>query len=118
VPQRTAVKTRTKRTNTATEPLRTATGEIALQSSGDDFVTEVPGPALVVGALERKIGDARTANMMRGITEWRVELLSTVPNNSAKSNSVTEIIGTSDARLSLSAMDMRVELELPGDVSE
>jgi len=127
-PQQTAVKTRMKKTNTATEPSRTATGEIVVQSSGDESVTEILGPALVAGALGRKIGDARTANTMRGITECRVELLSTrqkaklpvpkVPNNSAESNSVTEIIGTSDARLSLSATDMQVELELPGDVSE
>jgi len=66
--------------------------------------------------------------MMRGITECWVELLSTrqkaklplpaVPNNSAESNSVTEYPGTSEARLSLSATDMNVQLELPGDVSE
>jgi len=82
----------------------------------------------VAGALGRKIGDARTATMMRGITECRVELLTTrqkaklpvpaVPNNSAESNSVMEYPGTSEARLSLSVTDMNVQLELPGDVSE
>jgi len=90
-------------------------------------MTETLGPALVAGALGRKVGDARTATMMRGITECRVELLSTrqkaklpvraVPNNSAESNSVIDGIGAYDARLSLSATDQQVHLDLLGDVT-
>jgi len=91
-------------------------------------MTEVLGPALVAGALGRKIGDMCTATMMRGITECRVELLSTrqkaklpvpaAPNNSAESNSVVDCVGKYDVRLSLSATDQQVPLELPGDVIE
>jgi len=76
----------------------------------------------------RKIGDTRTATMMRGITECRVELLSTLqkaklpvpaaPNNSAESNSVAETAGAYDARLFLSATDLHVQVELPGEVTE
>jgi len=66
--------------------------------------------------------------MMRGITECRVQILTTrqkaklpvpaAPNNSAESNSVTECTGATEARLSLSATDLHVQLELPGEVSE
>jgi len=128
VPKRTVAKMRVKKPTTVIEAPRGPTGQTVAQSSKEESATEVLGPALVVGALGRKIGDARTATMMRGITECRVELLSTrqkaklpvpaVPNNSAKSNSVTEYPGTSEARLSLFATDMNVQLELPSDVSE
>jgi len=128
VPKQTAGKSKTKKSTTVTESSRAATGKTAVQSSGDNSMTDTIGPALVAGALERTIGDSRTVNMMRGITECRVELLSTrqkaklpvpaAPNNSAESNSVTEYTETGDARLSLSATDLHVQLELPGDVSE
>jgi len=87
-----------KRTTSATEPPRTSFEKIVVQSSDEASMTQALDPALVAGALGRKIGDTRTATMMRGITECRVELLSTrqraklpvpaVPNNSAESNSV------------------------------
>jgi len=99
-----------------------------VHSSDEDLRTEALGPALVAGALGRKIGDARTATMMRGITECRVELLSTrqkaklpvpaAPHNSAESNSVADVSNADDARLSLSATDLHVHVELPGDVKE
>jgi len=127
VPKKTVVKIRMKRPTCTTEPPRIATEKITAQSSGEELMSEALGPALVAGALGRKIGDARTATMMRGITECRVELLSTrqkaklpvpaVPNNSAESNSAVDGIGAYDARLSLSATDQNVHLELPGDVA-
>jgi len=126
--KRPVTKIRVKRPTSATEPLRTSLEKMVVQSSDEESMTEALGPALVVGALGRKIGDTRTATMMRGITDCRVELLSTrqkaklpvpaVPNNSAESNSVVEGAGAYDVRLSLSATDQHVQLELPGDVTE
>jgi len=114
-PKKPVVKIRMKRPTCATEPSRTATEKTTTRPSGEDLMTEALGPALVAGALGRKIGDARTATMMRGITECRVELLTTrqkaklpvpaVPHNSAESNSAVDGSGAYDARLSLSATD-------------
>jgi len=125
-PKKTVVKPKAKRPTSATEPPLKSGGRTATHSS-DESMTEVLGPALVAGALGRKIGDTRTATMMRGITKCRVELLSTrqkarlpgpaAPNNSAESNSVMDVVGTYDVRLSLSATDQQVQLELPGDVT-
>jgi len=77
----------------------------------------------VAGTLGRKIGDKRTAEMMKGITECRVEIMSTrqkarllvpaAPENSVESNSLVDGTDT-DARLSLSATDQHVQVELPG----
>jgi len=128
VSKKTVAKSRAKGPTSATEPSRTTTGKIVAKSSDEDSMTELLGPALVAGALGRKIGDARTNTMMKGITECRVELLSTrqkaklpvpvVPNNSAESNSVVDGAGTYDVRLSLSATDQHVQLKLPGYVNE
>jgi len=78
----------------------------------------------VAGALGRKVGDARTAEMMKGITECRVEIMSTrqiarlpvtaVPENSVESDSIADGTDTGDARLSLSATDQHMQVELPG----
>jgi len=124
--KKTMIKPKAKRPTVATEPSRKNMAKTTTHSSDDDTMTEVLGPALVAGALGRKIGDTRTATMMRGITECRVELLSTrqkaklplpaAPNNSAESNSVAETAGVYDGRLSLSATDLHVQLELPGEV--
>jgi len=120
-------KARQKRLADANEPRRTRTPEPTTHERSDDSPTEILGPSLVAGALGRKLGDARTAAMINGIVECRVELLSTrtskepvlaAPANSAESNSVTECVGASDARLSLFATDQNIQLELPGDVSE
>jgi len=128
ISKKTVVKSRTKRPTSATEPSRRTSGKTGAKSSDEESITEVLGPALVAGALGRKVGDARTATMIMGITECRVELLSTrqkaklpvpaVPNNSAESNSVIECVGAYDVQLSLSATDQHVYLELPGDVTE
>jgi len=121
-------KARQKRPADANEPHRAMTTELATRESGDDSLTEILGPALVAGALGRKLGDVRTAATISGIVECRVELMSTrkkakqpvpaAPANSAESNSVTECVGASEARLSLSATDQNVQLELPGEVPE
>jgi len=126
--KKTVANSKAKRPTSATEPSRKNMVRTATHSSDDEAMTEVLGPALVAGALGRKIGDTRTATMMRGITECRVELLSTrqkaklplpaAPNNSAESNSVAETAGAHDGRLSLSATDLHVQLELPGEVIE
>jgi len=126
--KKTVAKSMAKRPTSAIEPSRKNIVRIATQSSDDEARTEVLGPALVAGALGRKIGDMRTATMMRGITECRVELLSTrqkaklplpaAPNNSAELNSVAETAGAHDGRLSLSANDLHVQLELPGEATE
>jgi len=128
ITKRTTAKIRMEKAAADLQPSRTATGKTVAQSSDEDSVTEVLGPALVAGALGRKIGDTRTATMIKGITECRVELLSTrqkaklpvpaVPNNSAESNSVTECARANNARLALSATSLNVQMELPGDVSE
>jgi len=127
-PKKVVAKVKAKRPAAATELPRKNAARTAPHSSDDDTIMAVLGPALVAGALGRKIGDARTASMMRGITECRVELLTTrqkarlplpeVPHNSAESNSVAEIVGAHDGRLSLSATDLHVQLELPGEVTE
>jgi len=115
------------------EPFEKKSTRIAIvpptaQLSEDDSMTEILGPALVAGALNRKIGDARTSELIKGITECRVEILTTrqkaklplpdAPNNSAETSSVIEGAGAYDVRLSLSATDQNVRLELPGDVPE
>jgi len=91
-------------------------------------MTEVLGPALVAGALGRKLGDARTATLIKGITECRVEIMSTrqkakrpvpkAPDNSREADSSVERADLCDARMSLSATNLQVRLELPGDVAE
>jgi len=126
--KRPVTKIRAKRPTSATEPPRPSLEKSVVLSSDEASMTEALGPALVAGALGRKVGDTRTAQMMRGITECRVELLSTcqkaklpvpaVPNNSAESNSAVDGVGAYDVRLSLSATDQHVRLELPGDESE
>jgi len=115
-----------KRQKTAIESSRKTATTVHL--SDEDPRTEALGPALVAGALGRKIGDARTTKMMRGITECRVELLSTrqkaklpvpaAPHNSGESNNVADVSNADDARLSLSATDLHVHVGLPGDVIE
>jgi len=115
-----------KRSKIMTEPSHKVA--MTVHSSDEDSRTEALGPALVAGALGRKLGDARTATMMRGIIECRVELLSTrqkaklplppPPHNSTASNSMADGSIADDARLSLSATDLQVQVELPGDVSE
>jgi len=127
VSKRAVVRNRTKKSTTTKESVPNTARKIAAQSSGEEFETEVLGPALVAGALGRRIGDARTTTMMRGITECRVRLLTTqqkaelpvppAPNNSAESNSAVEIPCGYDGRLSLSATDLHVQLELPGEVT-
>jgi len=91
--------------------------------NANDSQTEILGPSLVAGALGRKLGDARTAAMISGMVECRVELMSTrekakqpvpaAPANSAEPNSVPECVGASDARLSLSVTDQNIQLKLP-----
>jgi len=113
-------------TNTA-ESLRVATTETVMRAEVDDSMTEVLGPALVAGALGRKVGDARTATTIKGITKCRVEIMSTrqkakrpvlkVPDNSLEADSM-ERVGMCDERLSLSATDQQVQFELPGDITE
>jgi len=115
-----------KRPKSTIEAPRKATTTV--RSSDEDSRTEALGPALVAGALGRKLGDVRTAMMLKGITECRVELLTTrqkaklplpaVPHNSAESNSVADGSYVDDARLSLSATDLHVQVELPGDARE
>jgi len=110
-------KSRTKEPSAGTST-RVATAQPTAHSSEDDSVTEILGPALVAGALCRKIGDAHTSEMMKGITECRVEILTTrqkakrplpnAPNNSAESNSVVEGASAYKARLFLSATDQHL----------
>jgi len=105
-PKRTVNKSGAKRPTSATEPSHKTAEKTTTHSSDEDSRTEVLGPALVAGAIGRKIGNARTATMMRGITECRVKLLSTrqkaklpvpaAPNNSAESNCVVDFVGTYD----------------------
>jgi len=119
-------KVQQKRPADVNEPHRATPTEAATHVNRDESPTEILGPALVAGALGRRLGDARTAKMMSGIVECRVKIMSTrrqaklpvpaPPGNSAESNSVTDCVGASDARLSLSALYMNVQLELPGEV--
>jgi len=109
-----------------TEATRTAPTRTPALGEDDDSMTEVLGSTLVAGALGRKVGDARTVAMMKGITECRLELMSTrqkakkpvpkAPDNSVESDSLAERTGASDERQSLSATDQHVQLKLPGDI--
>jgi len=58
-------KARTKSVANTAEPLHVTTREKVARPEDDDSMTEVMGPALVVGALGRKIGDARTATTIK-----------------------------------------------------
>jgi len=58
-----------------TEATRTAPTRTPARGEDDNSMTKVLGPALVARALRRKVGDARTVAMMKGITECRVELM-------------------------------------------
>jgi len=77
LPTRTDAKPRAKKSASVVESLRTATSKRVSHAEDEDSMTEVLGPALVAGPLGRKISDARTMAMLKGITECHVELLST-----------------------------------------
>jgi len=110
----------------ATETVRAVTTKSVVCAEEGDVMTEVLGSALVAGALGRKLGDARTATLIKGITECRVEIMSTrqkakrpvpkAPDNSREADSSIESV--CEARMSLSATDLHVRLELPGDVHD
>jgi len=127
-PRNLGAKPKAKGAASTAEVTCVATAKTAVRAEDDDSMTEVLGPALVAGALGRKIGDARTATMIQEITECRVELLSTrqkakrpvpkAPDNSREADNPTERIEVSGARLSLLATDQHVQLELPGDIME
>jgi len=93
-------KSQAKSTVSIAEPVRAATTKVVALAEEDDAMTEVLGPALVAGVLGRKLGDARTATLMKGITECRVEIMSTrqkakrpvpkAPDNSREADSSIE----------------------------
>jgi len=130
--RRTGTKPHAKKGTSGAESLQTATTKRVACAEEKDSMTEVLGPVLVVGALGRKIGDARSIAMLKGITECRVELMSTrqkakiplpaVPDNSVESEDLVEGVDASDVRRSvsmtdrdLSMTDQQIQLELPGD---
>jgi len=127
-PKKAGTKPQAKDAASTTETVQVTTAKTVVRAENDDSMTEVLGPALVAGALGRKVGDARTEMTIKGITECRVKIMSMrqkakrpvpkAPDNSMEGDDPRELVEATDVRLSLLATNQHVQLELPGDMTD